>query len=33
MVTVMVTAVGVVTSHNADLLAENGGHIDLSKAV
>ena len=31
-VTVMATAVGFVTSHDANLLAENGGHIDISKS-
>ena len=30
--TVMATAVSVVTSHDANLLAENGGHIDISKS-
>jgi len=29
--TVMATAVGVVFSNDANLLAENGGHIDISK--
>ena len=28
----MATAVGVVISHDANLLAENGGHIDISKS-
>ena len=28
----MTTTVGVVTSHDANLLAENGGHIDISKS-
>lgn len=30
--TVMATAVGVVVSHDANLLAENGGHIDITKS-
>ena len=30
--TVMVTAVGVIVSHDANVLAENGGHIDITKS-
>ena len=30
--TVMATAVGVIVSHDANLLVENGGHIDISKS-